>query len=138
MSGCWSLFDHDADVGVEGRGPSLDEAFEQAALAVTGVAADPALIGAERDVTIECAAPDLELLLADWLNEVIYAMSTRGMLFGRFDVRIADGRLSARAWGVPVDTLPEPPAVEVKGATLTGLEVRQVNHEWIARCVVDV
>lgn len=134
----WAHFDHAADVGVEGRGDSPAEAFEQAAVAMTAVAADPALIRGDTVVDVHCQAPDPELLLVDWLNELIYAMSTRGLLFGRFSVHIDGDRLWGRAWGQPVDTLPEPPAVEVKGATLTGVAMRQIDGEWVARCVVDV
>ncbi|HET20312.1 MAG TPA: archease, partial [Chromatiales bacterium] len=60
------------------------------------------------------------------------------MLFGRFEVRIETGRLRATAWGEPVDQARHQPAVEVKGATLTQLAVRQEGDLWVAQCVVDV
>jgi SHS2 domain-containing protein len=61
------------------------------------------------------------------------------MLFNAFDVTIEDGRLTATAWGEPVDTTRHEPAVEVKGATYTSLVVeRQGNGSWRAGCVVDV
>ncbi len=74
------------------------EAFEQAALALTAVVADPARVGANSAIEIRCEAPDDELLLADWLNALVYEMATRGMLFGRFDVR--PRRPCARSEGV--------------------------------------
>ena len=40
----WEHFAHGADVGVRGVGATLNEAFEQAALALTAVVADPAHI----------------------------------------------------------------------------------------------
>ena len=42
---------------------------------------------------VECQAPDLELLLVNWLNAIVYEMATRGGLFGRFSVTIQDHRL---------------------------------------------
>jgi protein archease len=42
------------------------------------------------------------LLLADWLNSVIYEMATRKMLFNRFAVQINAMRLSGQAWGEPL------------------------------------
>ena len=135
----WSHFVHGADIGVEGRGPTLERAFEQAALALTAVVADPASIHPVAQVPVTCEAPDIELLLTDWLNAVIYEMATRGMLFSRFAVTIADGRLSARAWGEDVEVGRHHPAVEVKGATYTALSVAcQEDGAWVARCVVDV
>jgi tRNA nucleotidyltransferase (CCA-adding enzyme) len=61
------------------------------------------------------------------------------MLFGRFDVRIADGVLTAKAWGEAVDRARHEPAVEVKGATYTALSVARLDDgRWLAQCVVDV
>ena len=66
-------------------------------------------------------------------------MATRGLLFGRFEVRIASRKLVATAWGEPLDRKRHAPAVEVKGATLTSLRVAQEpDGSWVAQCVVDV
>ena len=64
-----------------GIGPSLEAAFEQAAFAMTGVITDPAKINLREFVQIECAAPNAELLLVDWLNALIIEMATRGIDF---------------------------------------------------------
>ncbi len=135
----WQHFAHDADVGVRGIGADKETAFEQAALALTAAVADPASVAAREAVEIACSAPDDGLLLADWLNALIYEMATRNMLFGRFSVRIDGGRLTATAWGEPIEMARHSPAVEVKGATLTALEVRRERGGgWIAQCVIDV
>ena len=137
----WSHFAHGgAGIGVRGEGRTREEAFEQAAMALTGVVADPALVRPEAAVRIECVAPDDELLLADWLNALIYEMSTRGMLFGRFEVRLAGHALEADAWGEAVDVVRHQPAVAVKGAaTGEGLKVAcSRDGMWSAECCVDV
>lgn len=135
----WEHFPHGADIGVRGIGATRDEAFEQAALALTAVIVDPVQVGAGMVVEIRCQAPDDELLLADWLNALIYEMATRNMLFGRFAVALRDHTLEAKAWGEPIDRMRHRPAVEVKGATYTALSVEQRDdHSWIAQCVVDV
>jgi SHS2 domain-containing protein len=139
-SGSWEHFPHGADVGVRGSGQTLEEAFAQAALALTAVVTDPAGVAAREKVSISCAAPDPELLLTDWLNALIYEMATRHMLFSRFELGIEGGRrLDARAWGERLDVGRHQPAVEVKGATFTGLEVSpRPEGGWTAQCVVDV
>lgn len=132
-------FPHGADVGLRGFGPTKAAAFEQAALALTAVITDPAKVEPREPVAIRCSAPDDELLLVEWLNEVVYAMSTLDMLFSRFRVQLQDGELVATAWGEPVDRTRHQPAVEVKGATYTALSVRQeADGRWVAECVVDV
>ena len=134
----WEHFEHEADIGVRGRGATLAEAFAQAALALTAIVTDPALVEPRIPVAIRCEAPDPEFLLVDWLNALIYEMATRHMLFSHYDVRIEGDRLEATAWGEPVDRSRHQPAVEPKGATFTALQVARQGEEWIAQCVVDV
>jgi len=137
-SGFWEHYAHGADIGVRGLGASKEEAFSQAALALTAVIADPAAVALRERVAIECAAPDDELLFAEWLNAVVYEMATRKMLFGRFAVRLDGTRLSAEAWGERIDVARHHPAVEVKGATYTTLRVAREGERWLAQTVVDV
>jgi tRNA nucleotidyltransferase (CCA-adding enzyme) len=135
----WQHFPHEADVGVRGVGETLAGAFAEAAVALTAAVADPASVSPLQPVEISCEGPDTEVLLVDWLNAVVYEMATRGMLFGRFDVAIEDGRLRATAWGEKVRVERHQPAVEVKGATYTALKVaRDEQGRWVAQCVVDV
>lgn len=134
----WEHFHHDADIGVCGYGTSVAEAFEQAAMALTGVVTDQVVAG-DIQVDVECRRGDLELLLVDWLDAVIYEMATRRMLFGRFAVKINDLALNGSLWGEAVDIPRHAPACEPKGATLTALSVGcDENGLWSARCVIDV
>lgn len=135
----WEHFPHQADVGVRGLGATLEQAFEQAALALTAVVADPATVTPKEMLRLSCGAPDAELLLVDWLNSLIYEMATRNMLFSRFEVHIERNRLTAQAWGEALDIARHHPAVEIKGATYTALKVaQQADGKWLAQCVVDV
>ncbi len=134
----WEHFSHDADIGLGGIGPTKAEAFRQAAIALTAVVTDPETVRSVTRVALDCSAPNDELLLVDWLNALVYEMAVRSMLFGDFNVEIADGELHATAWGEPVDPDRHEPAVEIKGATLTALRVAPVHGGWRAQCVVDV
>ncbi len=135
----WEHFHHEADIGVRGVGHTLAEAFEQTALAMTAVITEPAWVRPLAEVAVEVEAPDAEYLLFQWLNELIFQMATRRMLFGRFRVDIAHRRLTGTVWGEPLERSRHRPVVEIKGATLTALEVRQREDGlWLAQCVVDV
>jgi tRNA nucleotidyltransferase (CCA-adding enzyme) len=123
---------------VRGFGATKAEAFAQAALAMTAVAADPATVEPRERVAIRCDAHDDELLFAEWLNAVVYEMSVRRMLFSRFALQLDGGRLAGEAWGEPVDAARHHPAVEVKGATYTTLRVAPHDDGWVAQTVVDV
>lgn len=139
----WEHFHHIADVGVRGFGNTMAEAFEQAAVAMTAVVTEPDSVREAECVEIACEAPNPEILLADWLNALVFEMATRHLLFSRFEVRIGARikawRLTAKARGEPVDVTRHQPAAEVKGATLSELEVaRGSNGRWHAQCIVDV
>ena len=124
---------------MRGFGATKASAFEQVALALTAVITDPRTVESRECASLACEAPDPELLLADWLNALIYEMATRKMLFSRFRVHIDGTRLTAEAWGERTDVARHHPAVEVKGATYTTLRVaQQEDGMWIAQTVVDV
>lgn len=131
-------FEHEADIGVRGLGASCAEAFEEAALALTAIVTDPGNVRAVEQIELACEAPDVELLLPDWLNALIYEMAVRRMLFGRYEVAIEGATLRGKAWGEAVDAARHHPAVEPKGATYTALSVKNQDGTWVAQCVVDV
>ena len=134
----WEHFPHDADVGIRGRGPTLAEAFEQAALALTGIVTD-AEIAAGTAVDVTCEAPDVEMLLVEWLNAIIYEMAVRNMIFGQFKVTLSNTRLQGTMWGETIDQAKHLPACEPKGATYTALRVAQEpDGTWSAACIIDV
>ena len=136
----WEHVPHGADIGIRGVAPTLEGAFEQAGLALTAIVMDPQSMEMAPDpIDFACEAPDHELLLVDWLNEVIYAMATRQMLFGRFEVRIEGSHLDGMGWGQAMSTHSEELTVEPKGATYTALSVRRLEDGgWCAECVIDV
>lgn len=135
----WEHFEHGADIGVRGYGASLEEAFEQTALALTAVITEPTSVECTLTVSVHCEAPDDELLLADWLNAIIYEMAVRNMLFGHYEVSIQDHVLQGTLCGETVNTQKHNPAVEIKGATYTALQVSCTSQtDWCAQCVVDV
>ena len=138
----WEHFAHGADIGVRGVGATREEAFAQCARALTAVVTDPAGVRESERIALAAHGPDDELLLVDFLNALVYEMAVRRWLCARCEVAIAGGpggELTAVAWGEAVDVARHQPAVEVKGATLTALEVRrEPDGTWRAQCVVDV
>lgn len=132
-------FEHAADIGVIGRGASMERAFEAAARAMFAImsersAAEPA---AAITAQIEITEDDVELALVRWLNALLAAAREQRGVFFEFHV-VRDGahwRGEARGRRWQPD---EERGTEVKGATLTALAVRPSAAGWEARCVVDV
>ena len=135
----WEHFEHEADIGLRVTAPSRAAVFELMGEALTAVVTEPASVRSEEERVIDCEAPDDSLLLVDWLNGLIYAMATEHLLFSSWRVQLDGQRLHGRARGEFVDRRRHQPAVEVKGATYTALEMQQgPDGMWRAQCVVDV
>ena len=139
IRGHWEHFSHPSDIGIRGVAPTKEEAFAQAAVALTAVVTDPQKVKPKEAVDIVCRDDDDEMLFVGWISSLLYEMDARNMLFSRFEVRFTEGGLEAKAWGEPVDIAKHEPAVEVKAATYARLEVGRDNDgNWVAQCVVDV
>jgi SHS2 domain-containing protein len=137
--GHWEHYSHPADIGIRGIGPTREEAFAQAALALTAVVANLETIEPKEAVEIVCQENDDDLLFYAWLGALLYEMGTRNMLFSRFEIQAIPSGLKATAWGERVDAGKHEPVVEVKAATYADLKVRQdTDGNWMAQCVVDV
>ncbi len=138
-AGRWEHYPHGADVGVRGIGPTIEAAFEQAALALSAVVADPQAVRPLEKVVVVVEESDRELLLLKWLNAVVFEMAVRRTLFSRFTVRLEGASLRGELWGEAIDRDRHAPAVEVKGATVTDLKVEpRSDATWIAQCILDV
>jgi len=135
----WEHYSHGADIGIRGLGRSAEEAFEQAAIALTAVVADVSRVRQSERIEIHCDAPDLELLLVSWLNAIIYEMAVRNMLFSSYGVVLSGLSLTGTLVGEAVDPERHQLAVEAKGATVTDLKVEcDSERRWLAQCIVDV
>lgn len=133
----YAYFEHDADIGIIGRGASVEEAFETAAAAMFSIMTDLAGVRAARTVKFEFEEADTELALVRWLNALLAAAREHGMVFVAFrldrDGVVWRGSATGESWHDGLER-----GVEVKGATLTMLSVKQAQTGWEARCVVDV
>jgi tRNA nucleotidyltransferase (CCA-adding enzyme) len=139
VSAYWEHYPHPADMGIRGVGPTREEAFAQAAVALTAVIADPERVEPKQRIEIVCEEDDDELLFMNWLNALLYEMGKRNMLFRRFEIEPTERGLRAAAWGEEVDVTRHEPAVEVKAATYADLKVQRTsNGVWLAQCIVDV
>jgi SHS2 domain-containing protein len=137
--GSFSYFDHQADMGILGRGPTLEEAFSQAARAMFDLIVDIDQIQFRQRVTVKCQGIDHGELLVEWLNRLLAEADIQDMVFGRFQVDLlSDTHLRGEAWGEPLDTHRHHAKTEVKAATYAMLFVGQESGQFVARCIVDL
>jgi SHS2 domain-containing protein len=86
-------------------------------------------------------SPELDLLLVDWLSELLFRFETTGFLVARATVELVTAdvyRLGARIEGEPLD--PERHAMKVllKAVTYHGLQVKEHAGRWTATVIFDI
>ncbi|MDP2799316.1 MAG: archease, partial [Deltaproteobacteria bacterium] len=118
-------FEHGADIGIRGKGRTLEEAFSNGAKALFALMADLSTIEPQKEIQVECTAPDIETLFMVWLNQLISLADIEKMVLSEFNVTISDNNLTAIARGESIDPQKHDLGVEVKGATFTMLRVFQ-------------
>jgi len=122
----FELIEHTADVGIMAYGADVREAFVNAARGMFSLMVELGTINEVGHRDIEASAPDVESLLAAWLNELICLFDVENMLFSRFEItEFGDTHLRARAYGEPVDSSRHRLKVGIKAATYHMLEVDQ-------------
>jgi SHS2 domain-containing protein len=159
----FELTEHTADIGVRAWGPRREDVFAQAARGMLSLVCDTATVTGRERYVVEVEAFDQSLLLAVWLNELLYLVEGRGLVFsGEFDIELLDeeavggrssgvggGRpsgeggegaqvtLRALATGEPYDHVRHELRAAVKAATLHRLSLHEVAGGWEGRVLLD-
>ncbi len=135
----YETFEHTADLGLRIRAPDLPTLFAEAAEALFSIiVTDLATVRPQIEQAFEVGGAPSDLLLFDWLSELLYVYETRRLLFGKFQVRLGPDRLQATAWGEPVDRQRHALDHEVKAITYHGLMLEQQGDQWLAEVIVDI
>jgi len=137
MNKKYGYFDHDADIGIIGRGKSLEEAFESVAMGMFAIMADVDLLQCDESIEVSFEEEDNEFALIEWLNALLALAHMKHLVLGRFELHKEGNSWRGKAWGDKWQKDLER-GTEVKGATLTMLSVKEHEDHWEARCVVDV
>ena len=139
MSVGFELVDHAADIGVRVWGPTAEEVFEQAALAMFSLVCDPLDVGELEAVDVALEAESMDLLLAAWLNELLSVFEARKLVLSQFDLlELGEHSLRARVSGEPFDTSRHIICGGVKAATLHELSLEQRDDGWRGFVLLDV
>lgn len=70
--GRWQELEHTADLALHVWGADLPDLFATAARGMFSLLVNLAAVPSTQTLTVTLAAPDVETLLVDWLNELLY------------------------------------------------------------------
>ncbi len=132
-----------ADAAFEATGNTTEEMFIAAADATLGIMIeDASSLPLNEEFSFRIEAKDLEMLLFDFLQELIFVKDARGLLLKVNRVHIETGavwhKLAAKAWAAPLGLVREQLLRDVKAVTFHKFMVRQDDSRWTATVVLDI
>ena len=120
----FDFIEHTADIGLRAYGETLAEAFANAALGMFSLMVELEDVDEKESRQVEVKADDVEGLLFEWLNSLLYYFDVEMLLFQRFDIIEFEGtRLTATCYGEQYDSARHSLKMGVKSATYHQLEV---------------
>lgn len=133
---------HTADTGLELWADSLPLLFVEALRGFTDTLLELSRVGPGQRRRISVKAPELDRLLVQWLEELLYEFEVNAMVFSGADVDISEYEggceLRAIAWGESYNAARHGLKVPVKGVTYHGLSLREDRDSWRGRIVFDI
>ena len=130
-----------ADCAIDIDGGSLDDLFETAAAALAHLMVDPATLTTTVERAIALEAPELDLLLHDWLSELIFLKDRDSQVYPDARVRVTGQgpfRLAADVRGGTIDPERTTLGADPKAVTFHQFSLGPVNGGWRARVVIDI
>jgi SHS2 domain-containing protein len=142
-TGKFEFLEHTADVLIAAHGKKLEEAFENAALAMFEVMTDTTKIDTVQEETVEVEAEDEYALLYSWLEALLVKFEIKGMLFSKFKIdRIQDTpdgyKLQANVWGEKFNAEKHPQKVAVKAVTYHRMEIIKEHDKITLEFILDI
>lgn len=135
----FELVEHTADIGVRAWGATPAEVFEQAARALFSLVCDPREIDERETLEVTLEADARDLLLAAWLNELLYIFEARKLVLAQFEVlEVGERTLRARVTGEPLDPDRHILCGGVKAAMLHELSLEPRDGGWEGFVILDV
>jgi SHS2 domain-containing protein len=124
-----------SDVLFRANGKSLQELFENAALALFTIICEQDKVRPEECIEVSVSAENPEELLYEWLSRLLAEHEINGLFFCKFNIELVEDKLLyAKVWGSEAD--PSIGAVQVKAITLYkfGLEKTKKGFEATVSC----
>lgn len=143
FAGKFEFLEHTADVYVRAHGKTMEEAFENSALAMFETISDTDKIAQTESDSLEVEAEDQYALLYNWLEALLVNSETKGMLYSKFQIiklkENDDGfKINAKVWGEKFNPKKHPQKVAVKAVTYHRMVVIHEVDKVILEFILDI
>lgn len=137
----YEFLDHTADLKFRASGDTLEQALEQSAKALFCAIAGESEIRPLKSHSYTVMIHLENVLVHDFLAELLYMFSTQQMLFSHFELELKQAigyKLDVKASGEKYDPKRHKLEKEVKAVTYHGLSAKKTGQgKWVIEVVCD-
>ena len=142
MKPSYTFIDHTADVLFVAKAPTYPELFAQCGLALEETQVDIKLIEQKEQKEIKGENAKIDLLLFDFLDDLLFYKDSELLIFSKFDIKIEEKEgvyhLDCLAYGDKLSHQKHDPKVDVKAITMHMFEVKKIEDGYQAQVLVDI
>jgi len=141
--GKFEFLEHTADVYIAAHGTTLEEAYENAALAMFEVMTDTDKVNPDIEDSVEAEAEDEYALLYSWLEALLVKFETKNMLYSKFKISNLEEtsggfRIQATIWGEKFNAEKHTQKVAVKAVTYHRMEIIKEIDKVTLEFILDI
>jgi SHS2 domain-containing protein len=135
----FEVINHTADIGIVVYGADIKQVFTNAALGLFSLMVDLKNIQEDVRREVEISAEDIEVLLVEWLNELIYISEVEHIIFKRFEINdLSNTELKAICFGEKIKPKQHKLKREIKAATYHMLRLNKEDGSYKVQIIFDV
>ena len=139
----FKVLEHKADEYLMAYGSTLEEAFEEAALAMFEIMTDTTKIEPRLMETMTIEAEDEIALLYTWLESLLVKFDAEGKLYSKFQIAKLQksGKnilLKGKIWGENYNPNKHQSRTDVKAITYHQMEILKNEGKFIVKFILDV
>jgi SHS2 domain-containing protein len=143
FDGKFEFLEHTADVYIRAHGKTMEEAYENAALAMFETMTDTDKIAQTRQQTLEVEAEDQYGLLYNWLEALLVKFEVEGVLYSKFQISgwketAETFKFKAAVWGEKFDPQKHPQKVGVKAVTYHRMMIMREKDRVVLEFILDI
>ena len=134
----FEYFDVTADIGVKVWGTSINEIFENTAIAVTSLMLDPLKIGKKIVKELFIEGNDISSLLINWITELLIIRDSEGILFSSFEVNVSNDGKSLNAKNYGDYFIGNNLEMDIKAITYSLFKLEKLDGHYYLQFVLDI
>jgi len=133
------LLEHTADLGIRVWGDSLKDLFINSASAMYELIADTEAIRHTISFKVKVEAQDRDMLLRNWLSELLSYFHTKDLLFSEFKIEeLSENTILSINKGENIDCLRHKLKREIKAVTFHNLLIREEGGRFSTEIIFDI